>query len=128
MTGPEQRGRFAWLRGTPDAALVIVYFATRPLWLLAFGAANWRAVLAFAVVGPVIAAFLALRVRRARFAAYVFLTFEIMRSALLADWLRLVLAAAVLAYLQLPRMRRVWPTIDPRRVGRFQGGLPGSAN
>lgn len=119
MTGPDPRGRFAWLRDTPDAALVIVYFATRPLWLLALGAASWRGMFALAVVGPVIAAFLALRVRRARFAAYVFLTFEIVRSAILADWLRLVLAAAVLAYLQLPRMRRVWPTIDPRRVGRF---------
>ena len=115
----EPRGRFAWLRQTPEAALIILYFASRPLWLLAFGAPNWRAVLALAVIGPLISVFLTLRIRRARFAAYVFLTFEIVRSAILADWLRLALAAVVLAYLQLPRMRRVWPTIDPRRVGRF---------
>jgi hypothetical protein len=113
------RGRFAWLRQNPDAAMIIVYFVSRPVWLLAAPAPNWRAVLALAVVGPLIAAFLTLRVRRARFAAYVFLTFEIVRSAIGAEWLRLGTAACVLLYLQLPRMRRVWPTIDPRRVGRF---------
>lgn len=113
-------GRFAWLWQTPEAALIILYFASRPLWLVAFGAPSWRAVLALAVVGPLIAVFLALRVRRARFAAYVFLTFEIVRSAVGVDWLRLALAAAVLVYLQLPRMRRVWPTIDPRKVGKIR--------
>src|SRR5688572_27147514 len=113
-----------WLRQTPDAALIILYFASRPLWLLAFGAPSWRAVLALAVIGPLIAGFLAFRIRRARFAAYVFLTFEIIRSAVGGDWLRLALAAIVLGYLQLPRMRKVWPAIDPRRVGRWRAPAP----
>ncbi|MBI4328799.1 MAG: hypothetical protein HY685_02915 [Chloroflexi bacterium] len=109
-----------------DAGLVTFYFvAALPLqvWsLLAgpppfmnYGDSLWPSLLAYAVGAPYVGYLLWRRNPRARLAAYVFLTFDILRSVPLAHWLPLVLDVAVILYLQTPAMRRLYPTMWSRR-------------
>lgn len=76
-----------------------------PLWpnLIAYGfAAPWTAYLIWK------------RNPRARMAAYVFLTFDILRAARWDTWVPVVVDLAALAYLQTPTMRRVYPSMWSR--------------
>jgi hypothetical protein len=87
--------------------------------LLAYAASaasqqRWLSVLAASVV----AALLAWSHRRARFAAYVYLTALAIRGALTGMWALPLYAAVVLAVMQTTPARRAWPRLVPgRRVG-----------
>lgn len=109
----------------PDVALVVLYLAAAlPLQLWAYlvsplpgmnyGSALWPNLLAYAVVAPYVAYLLWRESPRARFAAYTFLTFDVLRSARLAHWLPLVLDVVIILYLQTPTMRRRYPSMWSR--------------
>ena len=51
---------------------------------------------------------------RARFAAYVFLSVDIVRAVRGSHWLTVVIDLVVLSILQLPSVRAVYPSIRPR--------------
>ena len=68
-----------------------------------------------AAVAPVVAWLLWRRHARARFTAYVFLSVLTARGALIASWLLVVFALAVIGALQLPAARRVWPRLTRGR-------------
>jgi hypothetical protein len=72
------------------------------------------------VAGSVVAVLLACSHRRARFAAYVFLTAVAIRGALTGLWPLLVYAAVVLLVMQTAPARRAWPRLVPGRL--FGGG------
>lgn len=109
-----------------DTVLVSFYFvAALPLQVWSFlagpptfmnyGASLWPSFLAYAVGAPYVGYLLWRRSPRARLAAYVFLTFDILRSVRLAHWLPLALDVAVILYLQTPAMRRLYPSMWSRR-------------
>lgn len=75
-----------------------------------------RAIFIYGLAAPFVGMLIALRASRARFAAYVFITMEIVRSTMAADVLPLTISLVLLAYLQLPHMRRRYPPIDPKQI------------
>ena len=70
---------------------------------------------AYAVASPLAGSLLWRRKPRARLASYVFMTFDIVRTARLARWLPIVIAIAIILYLQTPAMRRLYPSMWSRR-------------
>jgi hypothetical protein len=98
------------------ALAVSLHFLAAPLRLLGEPSVGARLILIYAVAAPAVGALLALRHRRARFAAYVFLTMDIVRSGVRGAWPFLVADLAVILILQLPAMRRIYPRIDPAQV------------
>jgi hypothetical protein len=58
---------------------------------------------------------------RARFAAYVFLTVDLIRAGRGSHWGTVVIDLVVLSILQLPWVRAVYPPIRPREL-RGRGG------
>jgi hypothetical protein len=123
MTAPARPDARPSFRRHPEALIVVGYFVLRPLELLLVSEPTLRYVVVYGLVAPLVGLLLAARHGRARFAAYVALSMEIVRSTLGAQWIQLAAAAAILLLLQLPRTKRVWPRIDPRRlaVARLRG-------
>lgn len=79
---------------------------------------------AYGVAAPWIAFLLWRHRPRARLAAYVFLAFDSERAVRHAHWLLLVPDLAVLAYLQTPAMRQIYPSMwsrGRRFLGRASG-------
>ena len=74
---------------------------------------------ASAAAAAVVAALLALSHRRARFAAYIFLTALALRGAVTGVWALTVYGGIVLAAMQTPPARRAWPRLVR---GRLLGG------
>ena len=68
------------------------------------------------VAGSVVAVLLACSHRRARFAAYVFLTAVAIRGAVVGLWALPVYAGAVLLVMQTAPARRAWPRLVPGRL------------
>ena len=103
----------------PDPARSVVVWAVAGSLLAYAGIAarerRWGSALAAALV----AALLWCSHRRARFAAYVFLTALAIRGALAGVWALAVYAAIVLAAMQTPAARRAWPRLVR---GRLLGG------
>ena len=58
---------------------------------------------------------------RARFAAYVFLTVDIVRAGRGNHWGTVVIDLVILSILQLPWVRAVYPSIRPRQLRGRQG-------
>jgi hypothetical protein len=52
---------------------------------------------------------------RARFAAYVFLSVDIVRALRGSHWLTVVIDLVVLSFMQLPSVRAIYPSIRPRK-------------
>jgi hypothetical protein len=61
---------------------------------------------------------------RARFAAYVFLTVDIIRAVRGSHWGTVVIDLVVLSVMQLPSVRATYPSIRPRQLGGRRGALP----
>jgi hypothetical protein len=102
--------RIGWLA-------VSLWFLASPLRPLVQGSGyGTRFLIIYVIVAPLIGLLLLFRHRRARFAAYVFLTMDIVRSAVSGAWPFLALDLAVLLFLQTPMMRRVYPRIDAAQV------------
>ncbi len=87
--------------------------AAGPLPALNFGY-GFAGALAYGLVAPWVAILLWRRSARARMAAYVFLTFDAVRSVWLAHPLPLALDAAVVLYLLTPAMRAAYPSMWSR--------------
>lgn len=113
--------------GSPrlDVALMGLYFLlglplqvwaylAAPLPFMNFGPPLWPNVPAYMVAAPLVGYLLLRGSPRARLAAYVFLTFDILRSWRLAHWLPIAFDVAILLYLQTPRMRRIYPSMWSR--------------
>ncbi len=109
-------GRFDRFRAAPESVLVVAFFLLRPLTLLVWLQPTVRYCIIYGAVSPLIGLLLVLGIRRARFACYVFLSLELIRTTIAHQWVALAAAVVILAYLQLPRAKRVWPRIDPNRV------------
>ena len=75
-----------------------------------------RLVIIYAIVAPLVGLLLLFRHRRARFAGYVFLTMDVVRSAVTGAWPFFALDLAILLLLQTPMLRRVYPRIDAGQV------------
>jgi len=113
-----------------DVALLALYFGAGlplQLWsavagpppLMNYAPAAVNAVV-YALLGPCIAALLWRRATRARSSVYMFCTFDVLRSMRLAHWLPALLDLLIVAYLQTPAMRRVYPSL----WGRMSTGWP----
>lgn len=89
-------------------------YLAAPLPFMNFGPPLWPNVPAYMVAAPLVGYLLLGGSPRARLAAYVFLTFDILRSWRLAHWLPLAFDVAILLYLQTPRMRRIYPSMWSR--------------
>lgn len=116
----------------PDVALMMLYLCMAlPLQVWAWLAGplpwmnyghGWPRLLAYGVGGPVVAYLLWEGSPRARLAAYVFLSFDLLRSLRAAHWVPLALDLAFILYLQTPAMRRLYPSMWSRtRVALSQG-------
>jgi hypothetical protein len=82
--------------------------------------------LAYGLAAPWVAALLWRRHDRARFAAYVFLTHEVLRGLPAGRWDAVAVGAVGIGLLQLPAARRWVPSLRPadvlaRLAGRPQG-------
>ncbi|MBI2171185.1 MAG: hypothetical protein HYU30_04080 [Chloroflexi bacterium] len=107
-----------------DVALIAIYLgASLPLqvWSLLNGPVpwlnyghGWASTPAYGIAAPLVAFLLWRHSPRARLAAYVFLTFDAMRSLRLAHWLPLALDLAIILYLQTPAMRHLYPSMWSR--------------
>lgn len=108
-----------------DVALMMLYFAMGPplqLWSMArgplpfmnYGSPLWIGVPVYALVGPTVAWLLWRRKRRARSSAYIFSTFDLLRSARAGHWLPALLDVLIVLYLQTPAMRRIYPSVWSR--------------
>lgn len=111
--------------GRPDMIVLAAYFAAAlPLQLWSYVAAPLPALNFEAAVSPLgavyllsapFAGWLFWRGRpRARSGAYIFCTFEVVRSIAQSHWLPALLAVAVVGYLQTPAMRRIYPSVWAR--------------
>jgi hypothetical protein len=63
---------------------------------------------------------------RARFAAYVFVSVDILRAVRGSHWLTVVIDLVVLSIMQLPSVRAVYPSIRPRDRRGLRGSQPTS--
>lgn len=111
-------------RPRPDVGLIVLYLALalplelwaaleRPLPWLNYGY-GWASGVAYGIGAPVAAYLLWRRSGRARLAAYVFFTFDAVRSIRLGHPLPLALDVATVLYLQTPPMRRLYPSMARR--------------
>lgn len=72
--------------------------------------------LAYGLVAPYVGLLLWRRHRRARFAAYLFLTHEAARGLHFGHWDAVAVALAWVALLQLPAARRYAPSLRPAEI------------
>lgn len=86
-----------------------------PLPWMNYGPPVWPNFPAYVIAGPLAAYLLWHGNTRARLATYVFLTFDVFRSARLSHWLPIALDLAIILYLQTPAMRRLYPSMWSRR-------------
>jgi hypothetical protein len=110
----------------PDIALIVLYLlAGLPLqwWayfvaaipFMNYGPPAWTNFPAYLLAGPLAAYLLWRGSPRARLATYVFLTFDVLRSARLAHWLPMAIDMVIVLYLQTPAMRRMYPSMWSQR-------------
>ena len=89
-------------------------YAVSPLPHLNYGPA-FSAFLAYGIAAPLVASLLWRKSPRARLAAYVFLTFDVLRSIHLGHWVPMALDIVILLYFQTPAMRGLYPSMWSRR-------------
>lgn len=80
-----------------------------------YGPPLWPALPAYGAAAPYVGFLLWRRSPRARLATYVFLTFDVLRSARVSHWLPLAIDIVIVLYLQTPAMRRLYPSMWSRR-------------
>jgi hypothetical protein len=95
---------------------VALYFLGSPLRLLAEVSLRPRSIIIYAIAAPFVGLLLLRRHARARFASYIFLSLDIIRTAIRGVWPFFAADLAVLLILQTPIMRRVHPRVDSARV------------
>ena len=119
MTAPAQARRL-------DVAVITLYLVVglplqvwsywvSPLPFMNYGPPVWPNFPAYVIAGPLAAYLLWRGNPRARLTTYVFLTFDVLRSARLAHWLPMAIDVSIILYLQTPAMRRLYPSMWSRR-------------
>jgi hypothetical protein len=78
----------------------------------------WRTVLIYGCGAPYLGYLCWRQVPRARFAVYVFLSVDLVRSMRGGHWGSLLLTLALLIAMQRPGWRAAYPSIHPREIGR----------
>ena len=81
---------------------------------------------AYGILGPYVSWLLWRGRPRARFAAYLFMTHEVVRGLVRSRPSAVVAALAAIGILQLPSVRRYLPAIRPSQFGRFRRNSAGS--
>ncbi|MGH8066132.1 MAG: hypothetical protein ACRERE_13055 [Candidatus Entotheonellia bacterium] len=107
---------FFGLRGV----LASVSFALGLPWLT-YQPPYWRTLLIYGCGAAYIGYLCWRQSPRARFAAYVFLTVDIIRAGRGNHWGTVVIDLVVLSILQLPWVRAVYPSIRPRQLRGRRG-------
>ena len=97
-------------------ALALYFLVSGPVRLVATGALSPRLIVVYAVVAPLVGLLLFARHPRARFATYIFLSMDLLRTIRTHSWIFLAVDLAILLFLQTPLMRSVFPPIDSARV------------
>jgi hypothetical protein len=77
----------------------------------------WRTLLIYGCGAPYLGYLCWRQVPRARFAVYVFLSVDLVRSIRGSHWGSLLVTLAILTAMQLPGWRAAYPSIQPREVG-----------
>ena len=93
---------------TVAVPLALVVYAV----VVAFVLQRWIS----AIAAVFVAALLWQRHRRARFAAYIFLSAVTARAVMTHVWTIAVFAIVMIAVLQLPSARRAWPSLLSGRI------------
>ena len=75
----------------------------------------WRTLLIYACGAAYIGVLCWREAPRARFAAYVFLSVDIVRAVRGSHWVTVVIDLVVLSLMQLPSVRAVYPSIRPHQ-------------
>jgi hypothetical protein len=78
--------------------------------------------LAYGLAAPYVAVLLWRRYPRARFAAYLFWTHEVIRGIHLAHWDAVAVAVGAILLLQIPSGRRWAPSLRPAEIRARLGG------
>ena len=78
--------------------------------------------LAYGLAAPYVGVLLWRRHPRCRFAAYVFLSHEVVRGLHFRNWAAAALALAWIALLQLPAARRYAPSLRPAEIRAWISG------
>ncbi|MBI3988144.1 MAG: hypothetical protein HY347_00860 [candidate division NC10 bacterium] len=123
----ESKGSWRGLRDMPPGALVVSgYFLMSPLLqlfaylahvrFLNFGAPPWRNFVIYGLAAPVVGFLLLSRHERARFATYIYLSLEILRSVRGRHADLFFLSTGILLYLQIGEARRLYPPLKRREV------------
>ncbi len=97
-------------------ALALYFLVSGPVRLVTGGAFSPRLIVIYAVVAPLVGLLLFARHPRARFATYIFLSMDLIRTFQTHSRIFLAVDLAILLFLQTPLMRGVFPRIDPARV------------
>jgi hypothetical protein len=84
----------------------------------------WRTLLIYGCGTTYIAYLCWRQSSRARFAAYVFLSVDIVRAARGSHWLMIVIDLVVLSLMQLPSVRAVYPSLRPLERRGLRGSQP----
>ncbi|MEE8473226.1 MAG: radical SAM protein [Dehalococcoidia bacterium] len=113
-------------RGALGTALTAAYFLAMPVLLAAayvlhteflnYGAPTWRTVIIYGMAAPFVGYLFLRRSPKARLAAYVFLTLDILRSLAAAHYLPMFLDAGLLLFLQTGGMRRAFPPLKSSAI------------
>jgi len=77
----------------------------------------WRTLLIYGCGAPYLGYLCWRQVPRARFAVYVFLSVDLVRSMRGSHWGSLLVTLALLTAMQLPAWRVAYPSIQPREIG-----------
>lgn len=120
---PPRRPLGLWLLTVVLLASPLIHLAALLLgrhWLNFGSQRPWDGFVYF-LIAPVVGFLMLRRHERARFSVYVFLSCEILRAVRIHSHLLGFLAVGSILYLQLPAVRRVHPSVDPRRVLRRIG-------
>ncbi len=83
----------------------------------------WRTLLIYGCGAAYIASLCWRRSPRTRFAAYVFLTIDLVRAVRGSHWATVLIDFAVLSVMQLPQVRAVYPSLHPGHL-RGRRGAP----
>ncbi|MFQ5829153.1 MAG: hypothetical protein ACE5JD_08365 [Candidatus Methylomirabilia bacterium] len=95
---------------------ICAVIAPPPFRLLNFGPTPWLAYPAYLLVAPLVGALLWRGHPRARFAAYLFASLELLRGVRAGHWDAVAAALAVVALLQIPSARRFCPRLRPTEM------------
>lgn len=108
----------------PEAVLICLYFFLsaflqlyaylKGIKILNFGSSSLRNFIIYCGFSPLAGYLLWVKSGRARFAAYIFLTMEIVRSVQEGHALPLSIAALAILALQTKRMRKIYPSMLKR--------------